>query len=386
MTYYTFTDGVPVASSRGTSLSIRNEFQQISDGFQLVAAAIAAIGTTNINASLPSQAGKSGRPFITDGTNTKWATQFYIDQAGGNVGIGPYTSAAPPASFFTASKNASALIPAPTLLSVVQLAEADGVALNVTLDSFGTTTIGSGISCRHARGTGATPTATLIGNEISHVYSYGWGATGYSASSRATIQAFAAENWTDIAQGAYWSFSTTPIGSIIPVERLRITDTGALLATGAMDIVGICTNSGNTQPCFEYYKSVADVTAGTGTVKFDTASFTQQGTGYDPATGVFTVPAGQAGFWDIRSQLLKYQEGVETIQNINIKVNGTVVATGSAYASGTTTPKSLAYPFVSRILKLAAGDLVTITTTSIGVGNVAEPGIANSFFSGRLIG
>lgn len=384
MTYYTFTDGVPVASSRGTSLSIRNEFQQISDGFQLVATAIAGIGTTNINASLPSQVGKSGRPFITDGTNTKWASQVYIDQSGGNVAIGPYTSTAPPVAYFTVSKNVSAAIPAPTPLSVLQFAEADGVGLNATLDSFGAAA-GSSISFRQSGGTGVVPTATLIGNKLGALYSYGRGATGYSATSRATLQSIAAENWTDAAQGTYWSFYTTPTGSVIPVERLRITDAGLQQVNGALDVTGIQTNSGNTQPDFSYYKSANDSTSGTGTIIFNTARYTQQGTGYNLATGVFTVAT--TGFYDIDAVLTFTATGVDIAEGANVKVNGVIVAKTLGYLAGATTGAlQITLPVHVRLF-LVPGDLVTVSSlTAIAVGNILPSGLSNSYFAGRLVG
>jgi hypothetical protein len=55
----------------------------------------------------------------------------------------------------------------------------------------------------------------------------GYGTTGFSGTSRANIKFFAAENWTDAAQGGYVTVSTTPIGSNAnATERLRITDAG----------------------------------------------------------------------------------------------------------------------------------------------------------------
>jgi len=56
----------------------------------------------------------------------------------------------------------------------------------------------------------------------------GFGSTVYAASTRAAISLRAAQTWSDIAHGTYIRFDTTPIGTINNVERLRVTDQGAL--------------------------------------------------------------------------------------------------------------------------------------------------------------
>jgi len=65
---------------------------------------------------------------------------------------------------------------------------------------------------RSARGTPAAPAAVQSGDELG-----GFGATGYGTTEfgnfGAGISAFAAENWTDTAQGAALVFGTTPLGS-----------------------------------------------------------------------------------------------------------------------------------------------------------------------------
>src|SRR5581483_3223437 len=73
-----------------------------------------------------------------------------------------------------------------------------------------------------------------------------YGATGYSASARASILGAAAQNWTDSAQGSYLAFGTTPNGSTTLAERMRIDQSG---------FVGI----GNTSPA-----AMLDIAAVTG--------------------------------------------------------------------------------------------------------------------------
>jgi hypothetical protein len=58
----------------------------------------------------------------------------------------------------------------------------------------------------------------------------GFGTTAFSPGSRAFMKFFAAENWTDTAQGTYISLATTQIGTAPTTtsapERMRITDAG----------------------------------------------------------------------------------------------------------------------------------------------------------------
>ncbi len=53
----------------------------------------------------------------------------------------------------------------------------------------------------------------------------GYGATTWSTG-RGQVMYKAAENWTDGAQGTYLQFTTTPIGSVTWVERMRIAPDG----------------------------------------------------------------------------------------------------------------------------------------------------------------
>jgi hypothetical protein len=80
---------------------------------------------------------------------------------------------------------------------------------NLLASSFGGQ--GSGFKGRAARGTFLTPTATQLGDELAEFTAAGYGTTGFNEG--AGWAAFAAENWTDAAQGTFMGFATTPIGS-----------------------------------------------------------------------------------------------------------------------------------------------------------------------------
>jgi hypothetical protein len=91
--------------------------------------------------------------------------------------------------------------------------------------------INASILMRRANGTEEAPTALLIDQNIGVVGARGYGATGFSASSRANIRFVTAENWTDTAHGTYMSFNTTLAGTTSSNERMRITDAGEIIIT-----------------------------------------------------------------------------------------------------------------------------------------------------------
>lgn len=87
---------------------------------------------------------------------------------------------------------------------------------------------GNGFVGRHANGTSAAPTATLLGAVIASLGGQGYGATGYVANSSAGIACLAAENYTDAAAGGILQFYTTANGTVIPVENMRVWDNGTI--------------------------------------------------------------------------------------------------------------------------------------------------------------
>jgi hypothetical protein len=94
----------------------------------------------------------------------------------------------------------------------------------ITIDGYGT--VGINFIGRRAEGTLAKPTALLARDNIMAMQGRGYGLTGFSSASRAYMKFFAAENWSDSAQGTYISLATTLKGTAVSVERLRILDNG----------------------------------------------------------------------------------------------------------------------------------------------------------------
>lgn len=91
---------------------------------------------------------------------------------------------------------------------------------------YGPGTNGGWVMNRQARGTPLAPSAVQSGDQISVYGARGYGATGFSTTSRASMRAVASENWSDTSQGAYLAFDTTTNGSAGYAERMRIDQNG----------------------------------------------------------------------------------------------------------------------------------------------------------------
>jgi hypothetical protein len=124
----------------------------------------------------------------------------------------------------TINLSGSAL-PSPPAGTILQIGNVVGTQTRVTSDSFAN---GSNIIFRRADGTVASPTALQTGDVVGQFSWFGYGATGYSTSASALIAGFAAQNWTDTAQGAYFAFRTTAIGSAVSSEMARFQPTGGV--------------------------------------------------------------------------------------------------------------------------------------------------------------
>jgi hypothetical protein len=139
----------------------------------------------------------------------------------GDTGIG--TSA--PNTKLSVSANTVAPPSAPGIIGYFANANENNTFL--TADSYGNSNIHSDFLFRRARGTMAAPLAVQNDDIIGQIQARGYGATGFASTSRAGIRMTAAQPWTDIAQGAFLSFLTTPNGfNTINTERMRITDAG----------------------------------------------------------------------------------------------------------------------------------------------------------------
>jgi len=90
---------------------------------------------------------------------------------------------------------------------------------------------------RRANGTAAASTQVKAGDALIGLNAHGYGLTGYSGASRASIYLGATEDWTDAAQGSEIYFSTTLNGSAaLAVRRWQIGHDGAFLPFGNVNI------------------------------------------------------------------------------------------------------------------------------------------------------
>ena len=90
----------------------------------------------------------------------------------------------------------------------------------IAVEGYGV--VGVNFIGRRAEGTLASPSALLLNDNFFALQGRGYGATGFSSSSRAYIKFFAAQNWTDTAQGSYISLATTPLNTAATAEAMRI--------------------------------------------------------------------------------------------------------------------------------------------------------------------
>ncbi len=145
----------------------------------------------------------------------------------------------------------------------------------VTVEGYGV--VGVNFIGRRARGTVGAPSAIQADDNLMTMQGRGYGTTAFSGSSRANLKFFAAENWTDAAQGTYLSFATTPNGSLATAERLRIgpngyVGIGTTWPTSLLTVAGVVQSTsggfrfpdGNTQLTAGSLNSVATPLTGNG--------------------------------------------------------------------------------------------------------------------------
>ena len=147
----------------------------------------------------------------------------------GDVSIGNVTA---PLSKLVVSANATTTLQAATTGTLAHFANATDTSAVLLLDSHGTASgLRNEIVFRRSRGTAAAPAAITSGNNIGAITSYGYGASAYSATSRASIIMSASENWTASAQGTSIAINTTASGTITPTEVVTIGNDGVVTGT-----------------------------------------------------------------------------------------------------------------------------------------------------------
>lgn len=128
---------------------------------------------------------------------------------------------------FLLNANAAALPAGPTG-TIFQIGQADAIGNVALMDSFGA---GPQFVFRRAGGTNASKSGVTAGSNLGLITAYGYGATGYSAASRASITFVTAEagTWTDAVQGASILFNATLAGGTTTAEAFRVTGSGVIV-------------------------------------------------------------------------------------------------------------------------------------------------------------
>tara|TARA_R110000868_G_scaffold299726_1_gene560005 strand:- start:100 stop:1071 length:972 start_codon:yes stop_codon:yes gene_type:complete len=212
--------------------------------------------------------------------------------------------------------NANTVVPSAGAITGSNLWQlgGDSVANGYLIDNFNS---GATITGRRANGTAAAPAAISISSILLNIRGYGYGATGYSATSRSGIQMITNENWTDAAQGTRVVFNATPAGSTTQQTVATIDGGGDMtvsvgnlvqgtaakgVTTGGAFSLGLGTNGSTTQAIIDTSGNLA-VTGNTTTAKVSTLEGTT-GTIANgatatlfalPAVGSYLVTARQAG-------------------------------------------------------------------------------------------
>lgn len=259
--------------------------------------------------------------------------------ANGNVGIG---TVAPRGGLVVMNGNVGIGTWSPVAdLHIVENNPNGGVR-GIVLDQYISNTTGAATVWRKARGTSASPTAALSGDNLGFFGFRGFHSGGaFPTTSTVYMQATASENFTSSAQGGYLTIGTTPIGSATSAERLRIDSTGN---------IGI----GTTTPG-QILDVNGTVRAGAGTVlvaAFNTTADNNTGMYFPAADNIGLVTGGvEAVRVDANGNI-----GIGSISPVQkIDIAGTAQMTGFKLPTGA-----------------ASGYL--LTSNSVGIGTWTPPG------------
>lgn len=96
--------------------------------------------------------------------------------------------------------------------------------------------LGTLLAFQRARGTRASPSATLNSDALGRIAWRGWDSANLFADG-AQIRGIAAEDWTATARGSNIRFLTVAVGSTTLTERMRIADSGDIQMAGTATVI-----------------------------------------------------------------------------------------------------------------------------------------------------
>ncbi len=172
-----------------------------------------------------------------NGTNTGW-----FDPTRGliTLGVSATGGLSGTTGYFSGNVGIGTTTPAGSF-NVVQ-----GIGATLYFDAYTSSTAsGVGLAMRQARGTLSAPTASQANDRLFSVGGRGYGTTGFSSLTRASVKGWATENWTDTVQGTYLTFGTTTAGTASETERMRIDNVGNI-GIGTISPDSPLTVNGNT--------------------------------------------------------------------------------------------------------------------------------------------
>lgn len=115
-----------------------------------------------------------------------------------------------------------------TVVDGLLTATTNGPATRLIVDTYNSANVfGSSIRGRRARGTSAAPSGVLSGDVFLQLVGDGYDGTGF-INAKASVVLFAAEDWGPGRNGTYAIIRTTPTGSSVVQERVRIAPDGSV--------------------------------------------------------------------------------------------------------------------------------------------------------------
>lgn len=193
--------------------------------------------TTLLKGLAPASGGGTTNFLRADGTWTAPAGTFSGSIAANQIAYGSGTNTIQGSAGFTYTGSlltvnttgvASIVAPSGTTMQVVS-GSGNGAVTRIMQDCFMGT--GGGYNTylgRAARGTISSPSALQAGDEMTRFGARGYGATAFSSANRAYVSMWAAENWTDSAQGTRVGIFTTAPGTTTTTEKFRFWGDGGV--------------------------------------------------------------------------------------------------------------------------------------------------------------
>lgn len=208
-----YTQTAPTAYSQSIGVAQDADTVLVNAG---LASTFKAAGTGDVVGPASSTDEAVARYDLTTGKLLQNSSVFISDSGQLSIGSTTYT-----ARLLVAGQSTVVTPPVTTLLHVSGI---DATAATFSIDGYGAS---PQLIQRRANGTAASPTAVNADNSLASLRGQGYGATAYSGS-RALISMAASQSWTDSAQGAYISFSTTADGGTSTLEKMRLSQDGVL--------------------------------------------------------------------------------------------------------------------------------------------------------------